>query len=397
MFWCFAFYLWISIWTEALESATPILEQPRDNTQQPSLSSSSTLSNISSLLPSSPSLLVNSISLTMGNGGMKDINNYNNNKLKAAARVVDRKSMAEASFWDEFVTAEHVIIHVVFGKNLSPEIIPKILALGMFGVLFCPLNLVHRSARYSLLGSLGRIFVSPLHRVSFQDFYIADVLTSLSRMVLDLAYAFCLLSAITEGHSATMATQECLVTVVGMSFLGGLPLLWRALQCLRKHNDEGGHSHLLNTLKYSLGLSAVLFSRWAVTLMGGAHPLWILLGFVSTTYSLIWDVVMDWALTPQPILVWLQNHFATTTTNSTILSGVLSTIQSSSSNRPLLLFNKSHHQSWYYTQLLVTNLLLRYFWMLNLLSLDQKARFFFFLPQHPQLMASLLAFLELVR
>ncbi len=68
---------------------------------------------------------------------------------------------------------------------------PMIFIILIIFLLFNPLNLMHRSARYWFCKELFRIFSAPFHTVTFADFWLADQLTSLDLIFYDLEYLIC--------------------------------------------------------------------------------------------------------------------------------------------------------------------------------------------------------------
>jgi len=83
----------------------------------------------------------------------------------------------------------------------------------------------------------------------------------------------------------------------------GLPFVWRFMQCLRQYNDTGYKSHVLNAMKYLASLVVIFFSVMDNIARGGEddvwtvyRTLWLMSIIVSSSYSYIWDIYMDWGL-----------------------------------------------------------------------------------------------------
>ncbi|CAF1001418.1 unnamed protein product [Rotaria sp. Silwood1] len=68
---------------------------------------------------------------------------------------------------------------------------PMIFIFLIIFLLFNPLNIMHRSARYWFCKELFRIFSAPFHTVTFADFWLADQLTSLDIIFYDFEYLIC--------------------------------------------------------------------------------------------------------------------------------------------------------------------------------------------------------------
>uniref|UniRef100_A0A2K6F501 Solute carrier family 53 member 1 n=1 Tax=Propithecus coquereli TaxID=379532 RepID=A0A2K6F501_PROCO len=123
------------------------------------------------------------------------------------------------------------------------------LALYGFMVFFLinPTKTFYYKSRFWLLKLLFRVFTAPFHKVGFADFWLADQLNSLSVILMDLEYMICFYS---------------------------LELEWDETKGLLPNNlEERGHSDTM-----------VFFY------------LWIIFCIISSCYTLIWDLKMDWGL-----------------------------------------------------------------------------------------------------
>uniref|UniRef100_A0A8C6Y503 Xenotropic and polytropic retrovirus receptor 1 n=1 Tax=Naja naja TaxID=35670 RepID=A0A8C6Y503_NAJNA len=122
---------------------------------------------------------------------------------------------------------------------------PLILYGFMLLFLINPTKTFYYKSRFWLLKLLFRVFTAPFHKVGFADFWLADQLNSLAVILMDLEYMICFYS---------------------------FELQWKAKDALledpvQKHNDY-----------------QVFFY------------LWIVFYFISSCYTLIWDLKMDWGL-----------------------------------------------------------------------------------------------------
>lgn len=85
-----------------------------------------------------------------------------------------------------------------------------------------------RPSRSYLLKTLFNIFVSPFSAVGFKDFFIADQLISLVRVLIDLFYSFCFYST---GDFITNNSAPCAAaTSTSRWLLAPLPSWWRLMQ-----------------------------------------------------------------------------------------------------------------------------------------------------------------------
>uniref|UniRef100_A0A8C6R8M1 Solute carrier family 53 member 1 n=1 Tax=Nannospalax galili TaxID=1026970 RepID=A0A8C6R8M1_NANGA len=122
-------------------------------------------------------------------------------------------------------------------------------ALYGFMVFFLinPTKTFYYKSRFWLLKLLFRVFTAPFHKVGFADFWLADQLNSLSVILMDLEYMICFYS---------------------------FELKWEENRGLLPNNlGERKHSD-----------TAVFFY------------LWIVFCIISSCYTLIWDLKMDWGL-----------------------------------------------------------------------------------------------------
>lgn len=160
------------------------------------------------------------------------------------------------------------------------------------------------SRRKHLWHSLGRVFVAPCVPVKFVDTYVADVLSSMVKVVQDALWAVCYFG--TGDFTATKGPRTLLQSCSGSVVMTRLvtpavclfPVWLRFAQCLKKHHDLGDDSartkiHLANAAKYALSMLVSLSSALreeAIT------RLWLFVFCVSSAYSWAWDVGVDWGV-----------------------------------------------------------------------------------------------------
>lgn len=86
-------------------------------------------------------------------------------------------------------------LYLDFGNKLTQHVAtaywPLILIAITLFILFCPLPIVHFSARRWFLSSIGRIIASGYYRVEFRDFFLADEMNSLSYSMEQFEFAIC--------------------------------------------------------------------------------------------------------------------------------------------------------------------------------------------------------------
>ncbi|KAM6549081.1 hypothetical protein CsatB_020757 [Cannabis sativa] len=222
---------------------------------------------------------------------------------------------------------------------------PVLLYAAIALLLVFPFDIFYLSTRFYLLRTLYRI-VLPLQAITFSDFFVADILTSMSKVLSDLERSAC---RMVHRQVATIAWFEadsvCGSHSVAIPIVLVLPYLFRLFQCLRQYKDTGEKTTLLNALKYSTAvpvifLSAlkyhVLHEKW----ISFYRPLWLLSSVLNSLYSFYWDVTRDWDL-----------------------SGFTRIFKFS---RPSLLSNLLFGRKWVYFWVLSSNLILRCTWTYKL-------------------------------
>eukprot|EP00614_Pseudopedinella_elastica_P002936 CAMPEP_0172607616 /NCGR_PEP_ID=MMETSP1068-20121228/27760_1 /TAXON_ID=35684 /ORGANISM="Pseudopedinella elastica, Strain CCMP716" /LENGTH=349 /DNA_ID=CAMNT_0013410663 /DNA_START=353 /DNA_END=1402 /DNA_ORIENTATION=+ len=146
------------------------------------------------------------------------------------------------------------------------------------------------------------VLASPFSKVTFLRTFIADILCSMPKLLIDITTSVCLYGATCEaefkGHLG--------------AFLGAFPFCVRLAQSLRAARDaalEGGEEasasqkkNILNAAKYSASilLVAVSFAK-SKTTTGDAEfewlsRAWLILSVGCTLANFTWDVVNDWNL-----------------------------------------------------------------------------------------------------
>ncbi|GLC58347.1 hypothetical protein PLESTB_001349000 [Pleodorina starrii] len=172
-------------------------------------------------------------------------------------------------------------------------------------LLVAPLDLLAMPARMFFGQTLQRV-VLPLQEVSWADFLMADIMTSLSKSSGDLAKT-----------AAVMVTGPALHSLALTGALGGsgqplvnplsppvllaicLPYMIRFVQCVIVHRTTGNRSQLLNAAKYGTAFPALVLTaiQREYHVRGeryGLYGWWIAALLVNSIYSFYWDLEMDW-------------------------------------------------------------------------------------------------------
>ncbi|XP_025758651.1 xenotropic and polytropic retrovirus receptor 1a [Oreochromis niloticus] len=184
-----------------------------------------------------------------------------------------------------------------------------------FMVLFLinPFKTCYYKSRFWLLKLLFRVFTAPFHRVEFADFWLADQLNSLVFILMDLEYLFCfyifeLQWSNSKGLLPNFGDSRdfvCHSYSYGLrAIIQCLPAWLRFIQCLRRYRDtKRAFPHLVNAGKYSTTFFVVTFAALYATHEEQSHAdantffyLLIVSSIISSLYTLIWDLRMDWGL-----------------------------------------------------------------------------------------------------
>nr|KYP38248.1 SPX and EXS domain-containing protein 5 [Cajanus cajan] len=180
-----------------------------------------------------------------------------------------------------------------FLKTLWRILFPLQASLPLFGCIVCD---AHIHVPNEVRRKVGKT------AISFADFFLADILTSMAKVFSDLERSVC---RMVHRQVATIAWLEadsvCGSHSVAIPLVLVLPYLFRLNQCLRQYKDTGEKTSLLNALKYSTAVPVIFLSalkyhvfpdRWT----NFYRPLWLLSGVVNSSYSFYWDVSRDWDL-----------------------------------------------------------------------------------------------------
>ncbi|XP_071723202.1 uncharacterized protein [Rutidosis leptorrhynchoides] len=171
---------------------------------------------------------------------------------------------------------------------------PVLLYCAVAMVLIFPFDIFYLSSRYYLLRTLWRI------AISFSDFFLADILTSMAKVLSDLERSVC---RMVHRQVATIAWFEadsvCGSHSIAIPLVLVLPYLFRLFQCLQQYKDTRERSCLLNALKYSTAVPVIFLSALKYHVLPDKwtsfyRPLWLLSSVLNSTYSFYWDITRDW-------------------------------------------------------------------------------------------------------
>ncbi|XP_033143747.1 SPX and EXS domain-containing protein 5 isoform X2 [Brassica rapa] len=202
---------------------------------------------------------------------------------------------------------------------------PIVLYLSAVIILIIPFDIFYMSSRYYLLWTFWRILF-PVQTVSFSDFFLADILTSLSKVTQTFYNIYDVLNPVSEQdkvyaqvlsdleRSVCRMVHRQVATVAWFeadSVCGShsaviplvlvLPYLFRLFQCIRQYKDSKDIANIWNAGKYLTAVPVIFLSAlkyfidqdtWTYSI----QPAWILSGLANTFFSFFWDVLRDWDL-----------------------------------------------------------------------------------------------------
>ncbi|PPD88978.1 hypothetical protein GOBAR_DD14079 [Gossypium barbadense] len=182
------------------------------------------------------------------------------------------------------------------------EIIPLILVVVVFIILFFPFNILYRSSRFFFLTCLFHSILAPLYKASLNipvrlpDFFLADQLTSQVQAFRSLEFYVCYYGWGDFRHRENSCKTNDVFNT--FSFIVAVIPFWsRLLQCLRRFFEEKDTLQGYNGVKYFITIVALCL-RTAYSLNKGLG--WEILALVFSVAAAIvgtyWDLVYDWGL-----------------------------------------------------------------------------------------------------
>ena len=198
--------------------------------------------------------------------------------------------------------------------------------------------------------------------VPFVDVFFADAMCSLSKVFFDWGMLWHL--ALHYPNPVPMDLEYIVIPSIAAS----IPYLIRARQCIVMHsigkmkNDPRRYQHMLNAVKYSTSLWPLLVSVYQKTADSesskqNAETLLIVLFVINSTYSLAWDVIMDWGMMQNP------QNFAPECAGAPAIGAATGTRQQTCAQavlRPKLRYGASASIA-----ILIADTVLRYSWLLR--------------------------------
>jgi len=174
-----------------------------------------------------------------------------------------------------------------------------LLLIGMYvSMLFLPLKLFYYPSRKWFVKTIFHVFTPGFRRVSFKDFFIADLMISLTFFWASVYMTSCLYFA---ADPVFCSPRQSWITPALIS----VPLLIRFVQCCRRYVDMWLDKDIYNACKYLVSIIAVYASSWAIISNRSivALVIWLVVATASAIFSYTWDVVNDWNITSRDKII----------------------------------------------------------------------------------------------
>ncbi|XP_022938494.1 phosphate transporter PHO1 homolog 9-like [Cucurbita moschata] len=176
------------------------------------------------------------------------------------------------------------------------ESVPLALLIALLFLIFCPFDILFRPSRFFLIRSAFHLVCAPLYKVSLQDFFLADQLTSQVQAFRSLQFYVCYYG----WGDFIRRSNKCFESRIFEAFyfvVAIIPYWIRTLQCLRRLVEEKDVEHVFNGLKYFSTIVAIAMRTGHDLNMG---MIWRILAAISSAIATIsgtyWDIVQDWGL-----------------------------------------------------------------------------------------------------
>jgi len=208
--------------------------------------------------------------------------------------------------------AIHARLAIMGLANLA-ALQPVILYAGSLLALFAPFNILWFPTRKFFWAVLTELLMPWRQPVTFPAFFMADVLTSLAKVLSDMERAICLFALSSTGTAGSWLTgvalpnleekdvnQNCNIHSPIVGCILAWPFVLRFVQCLRQFSDTRDLNCVANAIKYSTTLPVIALSMakhymsesaWANTWV-----IWLCCSVINTAFSFWWDVYKDWDL-----------------------------------------------------------------------------------------------------
>ncbi|KAL2316284.1 Erd1 [Schizosaccharomyces pombe] len=194
------------------------------------------------------------------------------------------------------------------GGLYSHPIYPLLWVITAFVLIVFPFPWRYRSSQRGLRKSIIRVFLffQADFRSPYKDFIVSEIFTSYAKALGDFYIFGCVL----QGHISKFTLRPDL-KCDGTFFVPlamAYPFIVAILQCLHYGLSRRKHTfkiNLLNALKHATALpviylSAIIHAKQTKFTLTSGHGylfwLWILSALLSSAYTFLWDVFIDWRI-----------------------------------------------------------------------------------------------------
>ncbi len=176
--------------------------------------------------------------------------------------------------------------------SLVPYFLFALLIIGLIN----PFGDSYRRNRRFFLSTLSRVAL-PFQEVTFSDFLLADILTSLAKPLSDLSLSMCRM--LTFSVSAPPGSGSCRQDSWLPHVVLALPFIWRLFQCVRVYRSTGEVPNLANAAKYFSALPVIYLYSLRFNMspeMWDSHyrSKWLACALLNSSFSYYWDLTWDW-------------------------------------------------------------------------------------------------------
>lgn len=175
---------------------------------------------------------------------------------------------------------------------------PVILVGLSVAALILPAPYFYHRSRGWFLYSNWRLLLAGIYPVEFRDFFLGDMFCSLTYALGNIELFFCLYARDWNNPAVCNSSHSRL-----LGFFTALPGIWRALQCIRRYYDTRNvFPHLVNCGKYTFTiLTSMSLSLFRIERTTELMGFFIFCATVNGIYCSIWDVIMDWSKSIEPL------------------------------------------------------------------------------------------------
>ena len=210
------------------------------------------------------------------------------NRLKPSAMFI--LSAILMNVWVFWLIGETTVLkgYLPYSEDFFAETLMIVFSV----ILLIPIKIFRSNIRFPLIAAIISGLFSPFSEVRFTNFFVADVLTSLTKPFIDISLVAWWLNS----ESNDKYLELCYPKMFWSIFAWYLPFHIRFWQWVNKYYVTGdAFPHLVNAGKYFWSI-IMIFANYFYGLNQDLKGVIIVLSFIATVYSYIWDSVMDWGL-----------------------------------------------------------------------------------------------------